>query len=79
MKFTTAEQISDFLDIVNECEGDVSLHSYSGDIFNLKSQLSQYVAIGELLSEHGDELELFCRDRNDEAKFVNFFKEHPEL
>ena len=79
MKITNIKQIHDFLKVVNDCKDIVILKSQQGDVFNLKSQLSQYVAIGALLGEHGDELELFCNDSTDEAKFMKFFNEHPEV
>lgn len=55
------------------------MNSTEGDVFNLKSRLSQYVAIGALLGDEGDYLELFCDEREDEAHFFKFFGEHPEV
>lgn len=61
---------------INECKGDVLLRStVSNEEFNMKSQLSRYVAIGELCKEHGDEWEIFCMDRNDEGRMLQFFYE----
>ena len=68
-----------FLSIVDSCKGDVTLRSLDGDIFNLKSKLSQYIAIAALLGQHGDELELFCSDREDEGKFMQFLMENPSI
>ena len=68
MKLTKIEQVNEFLSIVDSCKGDVTLRSLDGDIFNLKSKLSQYIAIAALLGQHGDELELFCSDREDDSK-----------
>lgn len=79
MKITKVSQIEEFLKIVNSCEGSVTLTSIYGDNFNLKSVLTQYVAIGALLGEKGDELELWCTNREDEKKFLQFFNEHPEV
>ena len=79
MKLTKIDHVEDFLAAVNECEGDVTLTSQYGDKYNLKSLLSQYVAIGALLGDHGDELELWCDSKDDEAKFLKFFAEHPEM
>ena len=45
----------------------------------MKSLLTQYVAIGALLGEKGDELELFCSSKEDEVKFLKFFNENPEV
>lgn len=79
MKLTKISQVEDFLTIVNTCKGDVTLTSPYGDKYNMKSLLTQYVAIGALLGERGDELELFCSSKEDEAKFLKFFNENPEV
>ena len=76
MKLSKIEQVNEFLAIVDSCKGDVTLRSVDGDIFNLKSKLSQYIAIAALLGQHGDELELFCSDSSDEGKFMNFLMEN---
>lgn len=78
MKLTKISQVEDFLAAVNACKGSVTLTSIYGDKYNLKSLLTQYVAIGALLGEKGDELELFCSLPEDEAMFIKFFREHPE-
>lgn len=79
MKLTKISQVEDFLVIVNSCKGDVTLTSQYGDKYNMKSLLTQYVAIGALLGERGDKLELFCSSKEDEAKFLKFFNENPEV
>lgn len=79
MKLTNVSLVHRFLNTVNECKGDVWLESKEGDKFNLKSPLSQYVAIGKLISERGDELELFCSDSSDESKFFEFFNKNPKV
>ena len=79
MKITNVNQIAEFLSIVDSCKGTVTLNSQEGDIINLGSKLSQYVAIGALLGERGDELELFCSNKEDEAKFIKFLFDHPEI
>lgn len=79
MKIKKEIELKDFLKAVTEASSDVILRSASGDEFNLKSLFSQYLAIGELLGDHGDELELFCMNKNDEGLFLKFFKEHPEV
>ncbi len=45
MKLSKIEQVNEFLAIVDSCKGEVTLRSVDGDIFNLKSKLSQYIAI----------------------------------
>lgn len=79
MKLTNVKEVEEFLDIVNKCSGKVWLESIHGDIYNLKSKLSQYIAMAELINQHGEDLELYCSDYNDEVKFVKFFNSHPEI
>jgi hypothetical protein len=66
MKLSNITDVQKFTAAVNACEGDVYLKSVEGDVFNLKSSLSQYIAIGRLLEESGDSLELFAQTREDE-------------
>ena len=77
MRLYNMTELNEFLAIVNACEGSVWLESNDGDKFNLKSNLSQYIALGALLEHNGTELELFCTSREDEAKFIAFFHDHP--
>jgi hypothetical protein len=77
MKFTTHSEVNDFIRTVEECDGHVWLESKDGDRFNLKSLFSRYIAIGALLDNHGDELELFCQLPEDEQLFYKYFNEHP--
>lgn len=78
MKINNITLVNEFLEIVRECKGNVYLTSNEGDKFNLKSAMSQYVAMGALLGQKGDELELWCEEKEDEAKFIKFLEEHPE-
>lgn len=79
MKLTKISQIEDFLKAVNTAKNNVWLTSIYGDKYNLKSLLTQYVAIGALLGDRGDELELFCDSKEDEGLFLRFFHDHPEV
>ena len=79
MKIKSIDQIDALLETVNECKSDVYLRSVYGDQYNLKSKLSTYVAIGTLLSDHGEDLELFCSNASDESKFLRFFAENPDV
>lgn len=79
MKFKTQEEVKEFLAIVDKCKGKVILTSKYGDKYNLKSILTQYIAIGALLGNRGDELELFCSNKEDEQEFFKFFYEKPEI
>lgn len=79
MKIKNITDVETFLEVVNQCEGDVTLTSVYGDKFNLKSTLTQYVAVAALVGEHGEELELWCSNKNDEAKFLRMFHDNPNM
>lgn len=78
MKLNNIKQVNDFLEAVSKCSGAVWLESKEGDYLNLKSELSKYVAIGQLIDERADDLELFCNLREDEAMMLKFFSMNPE-
>lgn len=79
MKIRNIRQLNDFIAAVEHCQGGVWLESPDGDKFNLKSRFSQYIALGTLLSENGDSLELFCTHPEDEALFFEFLWNNPEV
>ena len=78
MRLKTIEEVTAFLDTVNSCKGDVWVESQYGDKFNLKSKLSQYIAIGAILQDKQEILELFCSNKDDEKKFFAYFYEYPQ-
>ena len=62
---------------VRKCQGDVWLRSSDGtEEFNMKSRLSEYVALGKLASEAGSDYEVFCQFATDEANLLKYFYEH---
>ena len=67
MKLTNIKQLDKFRDAIEKCKSDVFLKSPEGDVLNLKSSLSRYIALGKLLDEAGDTLELFTTSPEDEA------------
>lgn len=79
MRLHNITEVDAFIATVSECEDDVWLQSVDGDRYNLKSALSQYVALGAMLGEKGDCLELFCANKADESRFYKFFREHPDV
>lgn len=79
MKLQKISQVELFLETVNSCIGDVWMTSPYGDKYNLKSLLTQYVAVAALLGDRGDEMELWCGRKEDEGKFLKLFSEHPEM
>lgn len=79
MKLRNINDINNFLATVESCVGEVYLTSIYGDKFCLKSYISRYIALGALLGEHGDELELFCERKEDQGKFLKFFRENEHV
>ena len=71
MRLNNVKDVQKFIEAINGCKEGVFLKSQEGDVFNLKSSLSQYIAIGRLLEESGDSLELFAQTREDEAILLN--------
>ena len=65
MKLKNIKEVEQFRKVVHECEGDVYL----------KSALSEYIALGQLLGEQGDNLELFADKHEDEARLISFLTE----
>lgn len=60
---------------IDKCRGDVMLISSDGrEELNMKSKLSQYIAIERLLSERGDQYEFFCMNKADEGYLLHFFR-----
>ena len=51
MKLQNIHEVEDFRKVIHQCKDDVFLKSQEGDVFNLKSAMSEYVALGRLLSE----------------------------
>lgn len=79
MKLNNIDDLKAFQKIIDECEGEVWLESKFGDKYNLKSTLSQYVAIGELIAQRGEDLELFASSKNDTNKLIEFLSKHKDL
>ena len=79
MKIKNITHVNEFLQAVEKCKSDVWLTSPYGDKYNLKSALSQYIAIAALLGNHGDELESRRSSKDDEQYFFDFFNHNPDV
>lgn len=78
MKLNNIKDVEDFKKAVRSCKDSVWLESPRGDKFDLKSMFSQYLAIGKLVSECCDDLELFASNPEDEKILVEFFQQHED-
>ena len=76
MLLKNAKNIEALIAAVSKCHGDVVLRSVDGsEEFNLKSTISQYIAIAKLCEDFGDRYEVFCMNREDESFMLQFFHE----
>lgn len=80
MKLGSSVELKAFMDTVKECRGDVWLvDSFDGSQFNLKSYMSRYIAIAELIHDQNERLELFCECKSDEGRFYDLFIRYPQM
>ena len=73
MKVQNITDIDGFFKVVDSCKGKVELVTGEGDRLNLKSKLSQYVSMANILS-NGEipELEIVAHEPEDINKLVKF-------
>lgn len=79
MKMNNISDVQDFVKTIDSCDGQVWMQSVYGDQYNLKSLLTQYLVIGEMVKNHKNDLELFCELTSDECKFYEYFEKHPAV
>lgn len=76
MLLKNSKNIEGLIEAIAKCDGDVILRSVDGnEEFNMKSALSQYIAIARLCEERGEFYEIFCMNKNDEQYLLKFFHE----
>lgn len=73
MKVTNIKDVEKFFQVVDSCKGKVELVTGEGDRLNLKSKLTQYVALANIFS-NGEipQLELIASEKEDVDKLLNF-------
>ena len=79
MKLSNINEVNDFLAAVDRCKGDVWLEDAKGDRLSLKSMFSRYIAMGNLLQDKSEELELFCSQPAAMAIFIGLFSQNPQI
>ena len=73
MKIQNITNVENFFKVIDECKGKVELVSSEGDRLNLKSQLTQYVALAEIFSGgYIRELELVAYEKEDIERLVEY-------
>ena len=74
MLLKDVHDIDRLLEAISRCRDDVILRSADGrEELNMKSRLSQYIAIERLHREYGDQYEFFCMNPADESYMLKFF------
>ena len=73
MKIERISNVQEFFKIIDSCKGRVELLTGEGDRLNLKSKLTQYVALANIFS-NGEipQLELIASEKEDVDKLLNF-------
>lgn len=73
MKISNINNVNDLFKVIESCEGKVELVTGEGDRLNLKSKLSQYVALANVFSDGKiEELELIAYEPDDIKKLIDF-------
>ncbi|SEP45519.1 MULTISPECIES: polya polymerase [Propionispora] len=73
MKITNITDVKRFFEVLDQCKGRVELVTNEGDRLNLKSKLSQYVALSNLFSEAKiDEMEIIASEPEDVSLLLQY-------
>ena len=76
MKVSNIKNVDKFFKVIDKCKGRVDLITGEGDRLNLKSKLSQYVALANAFSDGTiRELELVAYEPEDISLLVKFMFE----
>ena len=73
MKITNKQQVEAFQNAIDQCSGKVWLVSPEGKQYDLKSDTERYLGLASLISENGEEMELFTSDYNDEMIMMDLY------
>ena len=88
MKFISVPDVVEFSKIINQCKSAVYLTSNTMDdsgnydlSINLKSGLSLYLGIAELIKDEHENLEIHCNSYEDEVIIMDFLNNYrkPEI
>ncbi|MDF2989255.1 MAG: hypothetical protein K0R50_4765 [Eubacterium sp.] len=73
MKIMNITDVEEFFKVIDSCKGKVELVSTEGDRINLKSKLSQFISIAQLLSPSIiDELEILAYEPEDVNTLIQY-------
>ena len=73
MKVKNVKDVEKLFKVIDECKGRVELVTNEGDRLNLKSKLTQYVALSNVFADKTiGEMELIAHEPEDVQKLVMF-------
>ena len=73
MKVKNVKDVEKLFKVIDECKGKVELVTIEGDSLNLKSKLTQYVALANVFADKTiGEMELIAHEPEDVQKLVMF-------
>lgn len=73
MKVKNVKDVEKLFKVIDECKGRVELVTNEGDRLNLKSKLTQYVALANVFADKTiGEMELIAHEPEDVQKLVMF-------
>ena len=73
LKVQNIKDIDKFFSVIDKCQGKVELVTKEGDRLNLKSKLTQYVALAKLFSDGNiPEVELVVYEREDIDRLLDY-------
>ena len=73
MKVKNITDVEKFFKVIDECKGKVELVTDEGDRLNLKSKLTQYVALSGVFKDNTiGEMELIAHEPEDVQRLVMF-------
>lgn len=79
MKIYDVKDVDGFFKVIDSCKGKVELVTGEGDRLNLKSKLSQYVALANVFGNAEiPEMEVVAYEAEDTKKLLDFMMEGNE-
>ena len=74
MKIQNISDVNTFFKVIDSCKGTVELVSPEGDRINLKSKLSQYLAMAKVYTQGNEipEMDVVASEKEDMERLLEF-------
>ena len=73
MKVKNIREPKKFFEVLNKCKGTIELVTSEGDRLNLKSKLSQYIALTQMFKDAQiDEIEIIVSEPEDMSMIIDY-------